>query len=239
MRTTSRKMLSALALALLLAITIAGTALAIDRAINTNDGVVDPDWQSIPFASDPVGDGPGAGDIVNVWVSSNSATSELAFRLQVNAMLSQSYMIFARVDCDGDGLTYNDPDDRTVFYHPQSDAMYEASGDGNSLDPLHRDYGESISLNTNFEWKVVLSDSGYVGWSSCASQPYVLFEITNFLGNVVDDTVARAFDVPTAVTLEQMQARPQQHPLVAFLPLVGGVFAGAGVLVLRRRRSPE
>jgi hypothetical protein len=235
MRTTSRKMLSALALAVLLSLVLFSTALAISRAINTNDGVVDPDWSAIPFTSDTVGDGPGAGDIVNVWVSSNTPTSELAFRMQVNAMLSQSYMIYARVDCDGDGLTYNDPDDRTVFYHPQTDAMYEASGDGVLLDVVHRDYGESISLNTNFEWKVVLNDNGFVGWSACASQPYVLFEITNFLGTVVDDTVARAFDVPTAVTVKQIEARPQQHPLGAFLLLIGGVFAGAGVLALRRR----
>lgn len=224
---------------ILLMITVLGIAHAGFFTVNTNDGI---DQVGLPtaFLTDPASDVASNYDILNFWVFSDAnPPTEFYFRAELSAYLPIESYLEARLDCNNNS-NFDDPADVLVTYLPvsagESDAVYPVSGDWGNTDTYLAIYGEPTSTTGAYEWRSPVG-GGTVDWSACLSgQINVQLATVEGSGFTdVDVTASRGFDVPTAVTLQQIA--PSSHEIQ--YPLIVGllVLVGAAITAFLIRRG--
>jgi hypothetical protein len=223
----------------LLMITVMGIAHAAFFTINTNDGI---DQTGLPtaFRVDPSGD-PANYDILNFWaVSDANPPTEFYFRAELDGALPSGAYLEARLDCNNNGI-FTESVDVLVDYQPfdttTPDSIYYWNGDWSTYgDDYNTIYGEPTATTGAYEWRAPTSGIGNVVWTDCLSgQINVQLATVEPFGTDQDTTVSRGFDVPTAVTLQQIT--PSSHGTI--FPLIMGLLALVGVTayLMRRRRT--
>ncbi len=222
----------------LLMITVLGIAQAAFFTVNTNDGI---DQTGLPtaFLVDPASDAAANYDILNFWAFSDAnPPTEFYFRAELDGYLPIESYLEARLDCNNNG-NFTDAADVLVTYLPvstgESDAVYPVSGDWSNWDTYLTIYGEPTSTTGAYEWRSPVG-GGTVDWSACLSgQINIQLATADTFGTEMDVTASRGFDVPTAVTLQQITS--SSHGTI--FPLIMGLLALVGVTayLMRRRRT--
>jgi hypothetical protein len=230
-----------IAIAALLVFT--SVAYAAHVTIDTNDGVVDTDWGSVPMLYDDGGDVTANYDIAEAWMGNDAASpSEFYFRvnLEGTGRLPIDSVLEARLDCDQDGL-FNESVDITIYYWIISgpdEILLECQGDNSVCETNPDSFGEEITVSAppyNYEWKADVSTG--VGteadWSACMGTVDVQFASGN--GAATQDlTTTRGYSAPTAVTLKTFAVQNQVLPIAT---IVLGVVAVGSLVVIRRQKG--
>lgn len=252
---------------ILLALITPGIVQAGLKNIDTDDGEVDEWLNSdgseiIPvFITDPSDQASGyldSEDILNAWVASGpegGAEAEwIYFMVEMEdspAMPNQYRKIGAYLDCDDDGNTNEDPGDMMILYDVYEDSGAVQNGDGSNLVPIenHPEYWQRAALPPPGS-----TDLKYVEWgipltyldSSCLENPifpggtligFFTVETLEPPAIPIDQTEARAFDIPSVVHLSSFQIKADQNNWNWAYFLVGGLLllvVSTGLVVLRR-----
>ncbi len=204
------------------------SVLAAHYIINTNDTIVDPQWQDVNTTIvDPKdADDPGY-DILQGWVTTDDTGRYMYFRVSTDARfptnLYDSY-IAARIDCSGD-LDYDDPEDVSVLFFndglPGGDDTYECQGNDFSCTNGDFTNGETFAeeietgATHDYEW-MADTQNGNVDWSACSQNAQIFFETVDYAGEgrIKDITGKVWMDVPTALTLKGFDARANSRPIL-------------------------
>jgi len=230
-----------------------GTVAAVRYNIDLNETIptVD-DWLGIPvFVTDDLGDVPTADeDIINAWVATSDTGSpvNLNFLVQVNASLAVNGAergVAAYIDCeDPDG---NPPNgvmevwDRVLVYDKDN---AQAGGEATIL--FFGDLSQLYPFPDNAEFGQIVD--GYVEWgvpiaelppdpgghqSNCRigdSIPANIYLATVNINSQenIDTTVWGGFDIATAVTMEDMNAKSSAWNADLAYVALGGVLVLTG-----------
>ncbi len=214
------------------------TAYAAFYAIDTNDGLVDSDWSSVNVFNNDGNDYANDNfDIDQTWITSSSDKQFLYFRVSLvgsGQLPLDSYSSFeVRFDCNDDSNF-----DIVVFYSRYWDDAVEcpSSGywecnDATTSDWNGHSFAELIPGSPyNYEWMVDTvngdGDATNVNWTGCLTNPDIWFLSTDNTGAIVDTTVSRAYNLTTAVTLQDFTANQQKGKTIhaaIYMALMGGV----------------
>ena len=214
--------------------------------INTNDGVIDPNWGA-PLFTQTCPAVPTTNDISNAWIQSNS--NEIYFSLQtcVGPAIGGTHYAAALMDCDMNG-SVNTTTDRWILYQPVND--YQDLRDGNKTTIASQctgaigtpcEYGERI--NDTLEWRVdysILStDPASALPAGCRGQINIAFGVVNVnTGTLITQTTLKGFNVPTVVHMKEIKASSQPGETLLVVGLVGVILAaGLGAVVILRRKN--
>ncbi len=212
-----------LLLALVVALALPITVWAVFVSINTDDGVIDPDWTAVPiFQSSPNDAGiPDAYDIKEAQVARESDNSFWYFRVVLYGQLPLDNLtsVEGRISCDGDATFTSAADKIVLYYHanpPDNDNSIECQADDYPLCSTNgefqgADFGEEVAVGDgtySYEWKADIADVGGIDWSACDGQEMIQFTVADETGSTYDTTGTRGFDVPTAVDLNHIGAAP-------------------------------
>jgi hypothetical protein len=230
------------------------SAYAVFRTIDTDDTNLDPNWQASPYVSNDPEESAGGGadvlptdmDIQNAWLASD-ATS-IYFRIQiyneVSALTGPIREAWAQIDCDGNG-SVNNVGDRWVIYEFHNDTssgapnvVYVRSGSSGLPLVLYDDtYGErptAAADDDQIEWKVDVADLP----AACQGNIRVQYHTDNQTDENDDTTVLGVdFGVPTAVTLQNVNASSQSAVLPFALGAFGLVVVSTGLVISRKRKN--
>ncbi len=224
------------------------SALAAHYVINTDDGLVDPQWQVITTtAVDGVDIADPSYDILQGWISTDDTGRYIYFRVSMAARfptnLYDSY-IAARIDCSGDS-DYDDPQDISVLYFndglPGGDDTYECQGNDFSCTNGDFTNGETFAeeietgATHDYEW-MADTHNGNVDWSACHQDAQIFFETVDYAGEgrIKDTTCQVCINMPTAVKLMGFQARANSQPVLWVSLVVLAVAITGAAYKLRR-----
>jgi hypothetical protein len=219
--------------------------------INTNDGIVDPQW-STPIYTSPSNrtDITDTLEIKYAWVMSDG--NQLYFRIQTYApaALISGYGAVAAIDCDQDGLT-NTHVDRLITWEISNDALAYRYGDTFETVGLYCTvgfpcpYGERVNSpnNDNVEWRgdysVIPLDSVAFP-AGCRDAIGISIAIANMSSpSIMDNTPLYPWNVPTNVEVKGLKAssRPNLAPLMLGVLLLLIFAAGVTAVVNYKRRE--
>ena len=246
-----RRLLIAVSLGLMLMLLTAVIAFAGIYTINTNDNTV-AEWdnQGIPvFQTDPTGDTINGGgpkdDIIETRVATGDSGNTLYFLLKTDqgpAVDDINHSTAAYLDCDRDGVT-GEASDWVVSYTPNyqlligtSERAVLCSGDEVNCLALGPDSGQQVGQYT--EWSVPVSEL-----TSCQTDVDIKFYTTivqfGSQATVLDDTPLKGWNIPTAITLKEMQAQAAGMGMILPVLLAVGfaVLLGALAWLWRRRTA--
>lgn len=241
-------------IALLCMLMLPVVVLAAFISVNTDDGIIDPDWASVTtFFTDPSNDAlPDEYEIKQAWIARESDSSMYYFRVILYGQLPLDNIsgIEARLDCNNNDIFTDAGDKIIVYYHSNpatNDDVIECSGDeypacaGPNSEPLKgSDFGEEIAVGDgtySYEWRADTTEVGGMDWSMCDGVIPAHFITTWPDLTPIDATDIRGFDVPTAVDLARFETRQTAASLApAFLGLAL-VLVAAMLLALRARRQ--
>jgi hypothetical protein len=193
---------------------LVGGANAAPVTINTNDGLVDPNWPTPRYISSSDNPAiPNALEIKTGYLASNP--DRIYFRIQTYAAPASptGYTAVAGIDCNNDNNT-NDPYDRLIGYAPTGDYVWVADGTGSLIGSPGVQYGERVPAspnNDNLEWQLYFGAGSGLPISvfpdACRGAINVQFAITTFPGGVVQDqTGLYPWNIPTALDMEEFSA---------------------------------
>jgi hypothetical protein len=177
--------------------------------IDTDDGAVDADWDTVSVTIDDGADTAANYDIVEAWVGSPEDNGALYFRVNLasSGQLPDDYSTLeARLDCNQDG-DFTDAQDVVVYYAldtflPDGEEIAECQG----ADYIDCDYapepnlsdtnpitsGEEITgtigVPYNYEWQADVRN-GTTDYSACYGTFNVQFASVDNTGTVQDITV--------------------------------------------------
>lgn len=225
--------------AFILTITTFSIAYAAHTTINTNDGSVDPNWSNVSVLSNDGDDIANNNyDIDQAWIANAADNSGVYFRVSLidSGQLPTNYSSFeARLDCNQNG-NYFDNVDVIVYYaiNGTTEELVECQGNeypdcDYNPEPNHSDtnaasFGEAMSgARYNYEWQAD-PINGTTDWSQCFGSINVQFTSLDNILNVQDSTVARAYNIPTAIHFVHSTASPGDR----YLSVLGGI----GILFL-------
>lgn len=234
-----------LLLALIVALALPITVWAVFVSINTDDGVIDPDWAAVTlFQSSP--NDPGiddAYDIKEAKVTREADNSLWYFQVVLYGQLPLDNLtsVEARISCDDDSAFTSAADKIVLYYHadpPTNDNSIECQADDYPLCSTNgefqgADFGEEVAVGDgtySYEWKADIADAGGIDWSACNGQEMMQFTVANETGTTYDTTGTRGFDVPTAVDLNHFGAASTST--VGLITLIG---LSSIIVVLWRR----
>lgn len=203
------KIIRLLGICMLIAGIFPGAVRAAIAVINTDDGSWDSGWGT-PLRVDG-DDGAVADDrdIDTLWVNTNSSSPDTYyFGLSTVSNMSTIAGITAcvKVDCNGNSL-FNDAEDKILELNP-NDEYYEVEGSGSLDDTNASTTGEFIGRFAEAH----TDSSGSISWAACLSgNPLIKAETRDGFcpdeGTLYDETEPRAYNIPTAVTLQSFTAR--------------------------------
>ncbi|MBN1538110.1 MAG: hypothetical protein JW908_15340 [Anaerolineales bacterium] len=230
----SNKLFLSTVIGMLIVILSVTVAYAAFITIDTTDGVVDGDWSTTAFLSDPADDADDTYDILNFWVSTNgSSPTEFAFKVELDNWMTTSGNDFleARLDCNHDG-DFIDTEDLYIDYAPISDEVmvFEAPGTGDSYS-LGSTYGEATATNYVYEWKSTTS-TGSVDWATCLANSTninVMLATVTFSGDFIDKDITGigGYNQSTAITLQNFSGNPRNVEINSWiLVLISICFLG-------------
>ena len=207
----------------------ASVAYSAHVTINTDDGVVDENWDDVSVTITDGSDTTADYDIVEAWVGNAEDNSAFYFRVNLagTGHLPDDYSTLeARLDCNQDG-DFTDAGDIVVYYaldtfligpgNPNGEEVVECQGSDYidcdyAPEPNHSDtnpvtFGEEIAGTPyNYEWQADV-DSGDTDWSACLGTFNVQFASVDNTGTEQDITVWAAYTTP-----------PEEHEI--YLPIV-------------------
>ena len=216
-----------------IALAIPLTVYAAHLTINTNDGIVDPNWASVTlFGSDGDDWADDNYDIDQTWVTNAADNSFFYFRANLigSGRLPSSdnwSSIEAHLDCDTNGDDYG-ASDVIAIYYGQDNSSIECQGTAwpncapgpGSADWNDNTTAEEISgTPNNYEWQADVNN-GNVNWSACLSTVNIRFVTLDSNGAVADTTEWRPYNAPTAVTLEKFSAGQLNDTFILPIALV-------------------
>lgn len=214
--------------------------------INTTDGLLDPNWGTPLFtATSPITDDDL--DIKNAWMHNNG--EYIYFRIETwkEPAVPSGFDAVALLDCNSNGV-YTDNDDRKIVYRPntpefiyilygdqvQGETPYWVQCTSNSTCT----WGERVGTTANIEWKVQYTqDTDWpaeclndikIGWATANETNWSTYMITPFFG----------YDIPTAIKLENLEARSGDRLTLPVLALIGILF-GIGYGFYRISRNAD
>ncbi len=240
-------------LGLTAALTLPLTARAVFASINTDDGVIDPDWANVSvFLTSPNDSGiADSVDIAQAKVTREPDNSYWYFQVILYGQLPQdnSTSLEARVSCDGNTTFTGAEDKYVLYYHANpstNDNVIECEGNdyptcSNGEMLKGADFGEEVAVGDGtyaYEWKTDISNPGGISWATCDGQETLQFAVADADGNTSDSTGTRLFDVPTVVQTQQLRARNSvpHTPPGAVLMLGVAAMLGLTIGLWRRRR---
>ena len=231
------------AMLVLLLPTMAGAGFA---TIDTDDGVVDPDWASVPTFQVSTNDTEidDNYDIKETKLTSEADGSFWYFQMTLYGQLPLDNVtsLEARISCNGDAAFDHAEDKIILYYHADpatNDNAIECEGSDYPLcssgELQGSDFGEESAVGDgsySYEWKADLTDEGSIDWSTCDGTETVQFAVADEDGNTYDSTTASEFNAPSAVQLDQIRgtAAPSWE-LIALLSVV--LMLGAVTLARR------
>lgn len=221
-----------------------GVALAGNFVANTTDDLIDTGWAGTspvagPGDVDPSVD-PGY-DIDTAWMATNTTVGveELSFRVLMEGAAASDLMVSAHIDCNNNSV-FDDPEDRIVSYDTLTDSLEMTDGDGQPItggEPGGILFGERVGVDVsavNIEFRTGTS----VDWSACFGTVQVYFETDDGTAspppNENDSTVARSYNMPTAIEVQNISA---SSPLSLAVVAIGLGIAGLAAFALLRRRA--
>ena len=241
-------------LSLSVALMLPSTASAVFASINTDDGVIDPQWANVSvFLTSPNDGGvPDSQDIKQAKVTRESDNSYWYFQVILYGQLPQdnATSIEARVSCDGNATFTGAEDKYVLYYHADpstNDNVIECEGNdyptcSNGEMLKGSDFGEEVAVGDGtyaYEWKTDIANPGGISWATCNGQETLQFAVAGTDGTTYDSTGTRQFDVPTAVQTRQLAARSSAANAMPGVAIVLGAVAGLGLtLGLWRRKRP-
>lgn len=196
---------------------------AVFASINTDDGIIDPDWAGVTVFQTSPNDGgiDDAYDLKEAKVTRESDNSFWYFQVILYGQLPMDNLtsVEARISCDGDAA-FNSAEDKIVLYYhadpTTNDNSIECQADDYPLCSTHgetqgADFGEEIAVGDgtySYEWKADISDTGGIDWSTCNGQETIQFTVADENGSTYDTTATRDFNVPTVVRFHHLRAAP-------------------------------
>jgi hypothetical protein len=243
----SRRALLTVSLTLVIVLMTFTLAYAAFFSINTDDGLIDPNWPAAPFMTDPAGDAASIGnDIINFWFGSDgNPPSEFYFRADLapavppgnpsagDGGMGPLVFLIAKLDCDNNGSFVDDVDMWVVFNAYKGETI-SANGSLSLMDQMPNTYGEFIGT-TAFEWKT--STSGInLDWGPCTSSSQINVMLTTVDGifTDLDTTTPKGYNVPTAITLQHLDGAAVVQPGAALA--LAGILGLVGLAVVRSAR---
>jgi hypothetical protein len=234
--------------ALLIAVLSTAVVHAVYVDIDTNDGILDPDWANTtpsPYLTDPDDVGNDNMDILSAYLGTNgpAGTDYLYFRVDVvSAPITgnaANNRVNALIDCNNNGVI-NDPTDLFVSYLPTIDAI-EIRQTSNNL-PLitypNTQDGERPANGNSAEWRVLKSDLTTWGCTNVGTGAIRVQFVTSSGAAPVDTTaLGDTWNSPTAVQLQDLQAVYSSETAAFLLPFAG-LLTITAYLYRRRPRSP-
>jgi hypothetical protein len=233
--------------AIWLTLLVTTTAYAVTVTINTNDGHIDGNWGSVTMLrDDPDGDAVSSDrDIDAVWITNENDYSRYYFRMDYVGTPHGDYIPVAKLDCNLDN-DYTDPEDVWVYYDHFADEAGECAGNSTDCvnDAAPDDYssdGGEIPETNRMEWRG--ESGGNVTFANCHGQINVLFQIAYINDDpwtYSDSTVARGYNVPTAVELTNVSGSSKAHwylPLGVIVVGLLGLGLWNGIAVFQRKKS--
>lgn len=236
----TRRVALAAALSLFAALLLVSTALAGFYNISVSDNSV-ADWAGVSVLHD---DGVDSEidpqyDILQTYMARDAALTALFFRITMAAEGLGESLVVASLDCNNNG-SYFDGADIYVLYDP-ADAVTGfvevGNGNGTSFVDLP-DSGQVVVNGTDvdYEWRGTVTGTPLE--SSPCRNAGTINVIMEASGEFTDLTDPAPWNVPTAVELQTLAARPQVAPLaVAALFGLAGLLVAGALFALRRARG--
>ena len=239
--------LSALALLLITTATIA----ALYNISTTDNSISEWSNQNIPVlqtdaTGDTVNGGTSRDDIVSASVATGN-DGKLYFLMKTNgspAVNDSNHGAAVYIDCDRDGVT-DEQDDRIITYIPHyspfgigagSERTTLCEGNEAQCSALGPDAGQQVG--SYIEWSVTISDLP----ANCQNDVDIKFTtvLTKFgsKATLLDETSLQGWNIPTPVTLKQMQG--QTSALGQTLKLAAAGLAGLLLILIwqgKKRRA--
>ena len=236
----------------LLFFAVGTTTFAAIYTIDTDDGSIS-EWaaQGIPvFQTDPTGDTQNGGtpndDIVQTWVATGNNGNTLYFLMELNADpaldADSNRSAAASIDCDNDGID-QEPEDRIVTYWPQNDWVIISQGDQSYYTMGTSNQGQRVGKYV--EWGVDLDQlppDDQTPDVNCRGAVKIRFGTADNAtspATILDDTSPlRGWNIPTAINLQEIQAR---HNVTlagaALLAFLGLGFLGGSAYAFQRSHN--
>jgi hypothetical protein len=214
--------------------------------INTNDGLVDPNWGAPMFsASSPITNDDL--DIKQAWMRNNDSNLFFHIETWVAPAVPAGFAAVAVLDCNSNGSD-TDSVDRKIVYNPNTQEYLEIY-DGSNIwmgticnSDANCDEGERVSSsNGHLEWKYPYStDPNFptdckndikIAWATVNAANKVAYMVTPYFG----------YDVPTTIELEKLQAvsgSQLSKPLLALLG-ISLVFGVSGIILMLRNKGKK
>ena len=237
----------------------ASVAYSAHVTINTDDGVVDENWDDVSVTITDGSDTTADYDIVEAWVGNAEDNSAFYFRVNLagTGQLPNDYSALeARLDCTQPANgSFQDAEDVVVYYaldaflvgpgNPNGEEVMECQGtdyidcdylpEPNNSDTDPVTFGEEIAGTPyNYEWQADVTN-GSTDWTACLTGTFnIQFASVNTSGAVQDVTVWQAYSAPNSVTLAGFTAQNQALPVAAIV--LGAVTVGS-LLVIRQRKG--
>lgn len=192
--------------------------------IETNDGLVDPNWAANPYTQLAIDHPRNTAisetvDIKNAWFANDSTF--ITFRIQTYAgpLASPDKVAVGILDCNLD----NDADDsvdRKIVFNPNNDTYVIYRGNGEFLSSI--DVTRSERIADSVEFKVMWTNMDPACHTTNPNHTKLAFAIAASGGAVLDQAGFYDWNVPTSVTLKEFSGSSGISSEQAQLMLLGG-----------------